>query len=229
MNTAIIVAAGNGKRFGDSTPKQFLPILGKPLINLTLERFEACDLVDEIILVVPKSEISNISDYVDKKSLKKLSQIVEGGKSRAESALNGFKFVNQGVDVIAIHDGVRPLVSVDEISETIEKAIEKGAACLVAPVTETIKKINENKILKTIDRTKLRKALTPQCFRYKLLQSAFEKFELGKTVTDESSLVEKLGYEIATVEGSTRNVKITTKEDFLIAEAFFKEAKNKNV
>lgn len=229
MNTAIVVAAGSGKRFGGSTPKQFLPILGKPLINLTLERFETCELVNEIILVVPKSEIRSISNYVDKNSLKKLSQIVEGGKSRAESALNGFKFVSQDVDVIAIHDGVRPLVSVGEISKTIEKAIEKGAACLVAPVTETIKKINENKILKTIDRTKLRKALTPQCFRYKLLQSAFEKFELGETVTDESSLVEKLGYEIATVEGSTRNIKITTKEDFLIAEAFFKESQNKNV
>ena len=229
MNTAIVVAAGSGKRFGGSTPKQFLPILRKSLISYTLECFEACDLVNELILVVSKSEISNISNYVDKKSFKKLSQIVEGGESRAESALNGFKSASQGVDVIAIHDGVRPLVSVGEISKTIEKAIEKGAACLVAPVTETIKKINENKILKTIDRTELRKALTPQCFRYRLLQSAFEKFELGETVTDESLLVEKLGYEIATVEGSARNIKITTKEDFLIAEAFLKDAQNKNV
>ncbi len=223
MNTAIIVAAGSGKRFGGKIPKQFLPIHGKPLINYTLERFESCDLIDEIVLVVSESEIRNLSNYFDKDEFVKLRNIVSGGKSRAESVFNGLKSLDEKTaDIIAIHDGARPLVSVQEITETVKTAKEKGAACLVAAVTDTIKEVANGMVVKTINRSALRRALTPQCFRYEVLRRAFKQIDLSETVTDECYLVEKLGFEIALVEGSGRNIKITTKDDFLIAETLLK-------
>jgi 2-C-methyl-D-erythritol 4-phosphate cytidylyltransferase len=115
------------------------------------------------------------------------------------------------------------LVTVEEISATIKKAKETGAACLVAPVTDTIKEISGDKILQTIDRSRLRRALTPQCFRYEILCRAFEQNKFGEEATDESLLVEKSGVTVSLVEGSARNIKITHPEDFAIAEILLKD------
>ena len=224
MNSAIIVAAGSGTRFGAEKPKQFLEIHGKPIIIHTLERFENCPAVDEIILVLANDEIESFQTDVKKYNLKKLSQIVTGGKSRAESVFSGLKAVNAETEIVAVHDGARPLVSSAEIAATIEKARETGAACLVAKVTDTIKEVAGEKIICTIDRANLRRALTPQAFRYKILKQAFNKNHFNETATDECFLVEKLGYEIAIVEGNARNIKITTREDFAIAEVFLKQS-----
>jgi 2-C-methyl-D-erythritol 4-phosphate cytidylyltransferase len=117
-----------------------------------------------------------------------------------------------------VHDGARPFVSVDEIERTVAKAKEIGAACLVAPVTDTIKTIRGDEIAATLDRDKLRRALTPQVFRVELLRKAFEGVELTDAITDECYLVEKLGHPIAIVEGSPRNIKITHREDLALAE-----------
>jgi 2-C-methyl-D-erythritol 4-phosphate cytidylyltransferase len=224
MNAAIIVAAGSGKRFGAKTPKQFLEISGKPLIIHTLERFEACPVIDEMILVLAEDETANFRQTIEKFNLKKLTKIISGGNSRAASVLNGLNSVNpQTTEIVVVHDGARPLVSVDEISATVEKAKQTGAACLVAAVTDTIKEIAGGKIVGTIDRSKLRRALTPQCFRYEILKRAFTENEIGEFVTDECFLVEKSGYEIAIVEGSARNIKITRPEDFVFAENFLKQ------
>jgi 2-C-methyl-D-erythritol 4-phosphate cytidylyltransferase len=135
----------------------------------------------------------------------------------------------ENIEIVAVHDGARPLVSSEEITRTIQKAREVGAACLVAGVTDTIKKVDGGKIIDTIDRAKLRRALTPQCFRYEILRRAFAENEIGELVTDECSLVEKLGYEIATVEGSAKNIKITTPEDLVLAESLLKQSQIKNV
>jgi 2-C-methyl-D-erythritol 4-phosphate cytidylyltransferase len=219
MNTAIIVAAGSGSRFNSPKPKQFLDILGKPLIVHTLERFDSCQAIDEIILVVPAAELENCIKY----QVSKLRKVIAGGKTRAESVRNGLDTVVAGPDdIIAVHDGARPLASIDEITQTIEKAGETGAACLVAPVTDTIKEIDGDRIVGTIDRQKLRRALTPQAFRYEILQKAYAQGDTRRTVTDECYLVEKLGYEIAFVEGSARNIKITHPEDVILAEMFLK-------
>lgn len=224
MNFAIIAAAGNGTRFGAKTPKQFLEINRKPIIIHTLERFEQCPKVDQIILVLSSSETQNFLQIAEKYNLKKLSKIVTGGKNRAESVLNGLKAIRAvGNSIVAIHDGARPLVTIEEISATIEKAETDGAACLVAKITDTIKKISNEKIVETIDRADLRRALTPQCFRYEILKRAFESADLDESATDECFLVENLGYEISTVEGSAKNIKITTQADFEIAEKFLKE------
>jgi len=227
LNSAIIVAAGSGIRFGAKTPKQFLEILGKPLIIHTLERFESCPAIDEIILVLSADEITNFRQTVEKYNLKKLVKIMSGGETRAASVLNGLNAIDsQRCEIVAVHDGARPLVSAREISATIKKAKETGAACLVAAVTDTIKEVAEGKIVGTIDRSNLRRALTPQCFRFEILKRAFAENEISEIVTDECFLVEKLGYEIATVDGSGQNIKITRREDFVFAENLLKQFKD---
>ncbi len=224
MVSVIIVAAGSGSRFGGNTPKQFLEINGKPIVVHTLQRFDECPVIDEIILVLPPTEILQTSQVASKFGIKKLTKTISGGKNRAESVWNGFSQIEPGTsEIVAVHDGARPLVSVDEITQTVEKAREKGAAILVAPVTDTIKEISsDGKITQTIDRQKLRRALTPQCFRYEILKRAFDENIISEIATDESFLVEKLGIEVSIVEGSARNIKITHKEDLILAEALLK-------
>lgn len=223
MNVAIIVAAGSGTRFGSKIPKQFLEINGKPILVHTLERFESCDSIDEIILVLSSVEVEQFSETIEKYNFSKLKNIVAGGESRAESVLNGLEKINPDkTKIVAVHDGARPLVSSEEISQTIEKASETGAACLVAAVTDTIKEVFDRKIVSTIDRAKLRRALTPQAFRLEILQRAFENADLNQA-TDECFLVEQIGVEISIVEGSAKNIKITTPEDFIYAENLLKQ------
>jgi 2-C-methyl-D-erythritol 4-phosphate cytidylyltransferase len=220
MNTAIIVAAGSGQRFGAEKPKQFLEIAGKPLVIHTLSRFEECPSIDEIILVLPAEETSGFLQIAGKYRLNKLKSVVAGGQTRAESVFRGLHAIrSKKVKIVAVHDGARPLVSPEEITQTIEKAQETGAACLVAPVTDTIKRVKDGKILQTIDRNQLRRALTPQCFKLEILQSAFAQVQnLSETATDECYLVEQLGLEVAIVEGNARNIKITHPEDLILVE-----------
>jgi 2-C-methyl-D-erythritol 4-phosphate cytidylyltransferase len=223
MNTAIIVAAGSGTRFGSKTPKQFLEILGKPLIIHTLFAFENCPQVDAIVLVLSSDETANFLKIVGKYNIKKLVKIVSGGTSRAESVLRGFNAIRQtNAEIVAVHDGARPCVTSLEISQTLEKAKVTGAACLVANVTDTIKEVADGKIITTIDRTKLRRALTPQAFRYDILKRALFENEIGEIATDECYLVEKLGVEVSIVEGKSTNIKVTTQEDLAIAEQILK-------
>lgn len=225
MNTAIIVAAGSGKRFGSKTPKQFLELNKKPLIIHTLERFQNCSSIDQIILVLPANQTTEFLQIIPKYGITKLAKIVAGGATRAESVWKGFKVIQSvKAEIVAVHDGARPLVTADEISECIEKAKETGAAILVAPVTDTIKEIKDGKIIQTIDRNTLRRALTPQCFRYEILKKAFANVEiLSESATDESFLVEKSGVEVSIVEGSAKNIKVTTKEDLQLVESLLKK------
>ena len=127
-------------------------------------------------------------------------------------------------EIVAVHDGARPLVTVDEIERTIAKAKESGAACLVAPVTDTIKSVRGGEIADTLDRDKLRRALTPQAFKIDVLKKAFENADLNESVTDECYLAEKLGHPISIVEGSPRNIKITHLEDLMLAKALMSES-----
>jgi len=228
MNTAIIVAAGSGQRFASSQPKQFISILGKPLIIHTLERFEASPVIDEIVLVLSEDGRKEFEIMDLKFEISKLKSIVIGGKTRAESVKNGLDAVDASTaKVVAVHDGARPLVSLDEIARTVEKAAETGAACLVAEVTDTIKEIDGEYISGTIDRRGLGRALTPQAFRYDILRKAFEGVDLAESVTDECSLVENIGVKIAFVAGNARNIKITRPEDLIFAKAFLTEMEDR--
>lgn len=220
MNSAIIAAAGRGTRFKSDRPKQFLELLGKPIIIHTLERFDRSPAIDEIILVLSSEELNAFVPLAEAVELKKLRKVVAGGATRAESVRNGLEAVDGATQIVAVHDGARPLVAPDEIEGVIARAAETGAACLVAPMTDTVKTVENGVIAGTVDRATLRRALTPQAFRYDILRRAFEGAELGDDVTDECFLVEKLGIDIAAVEGDARNIKITRPEDIVVAEAY---------
>ena len=219
--TAIIVAAGTGSRFGSQIPKQFIELAGKPVVVYAIERFAEASSIDEIVVVVTSENIPRLGGV----HIAKPIHIVTGGATRAESVANGLRAVDDDGDIVAVHDGARPFVSADEIDRMIAKAKETGAACLVAPVTDTIKSISGNEITATLDRDKLRRALTPQAFRTDLLRRAFELGDVSETVTDECYLVEKLGHPISLVEGSARNIKITTAEDLRVAEMIMESEK----
>lgn len=222
MNTAIIVAAGSGTRFGSEKPKQFIELNGKALIVHTIERFLAAPSVDAVVLVLA-AEMFEEFELISPDLSRQIS-VVGGGKTRVESVANGLNSVDSATTIVAIHDGARPLVSIDEIERTIAAAEKSGAACLVVEVTDTIKSIRGGEIAATLDRDQLRRALTPQAFKVEILRRAFENAELTDNVTDECYLVERLGHPIAIVEGSSRNIKITRPEDILLAEALSKNS-----
>jgi 2-C-methyl-D-erythritol 4-phosphate cytidylyltransferase len=224
MNVAIIAAAGTGSRLAGDRPKQFLQLAGVPIIFHTLRPFEQCDSIQEIIVVLPAAESTDFLTLVQKYGLRKLSRVVSGGTTRAESVWRGLLAIKAATaEIVAVHDGVRPFVTMDEIGRTVAAARSHGAAILVAPAIDTIKQVNGREVVKTLERRQLCHALTPQCFRYDLLRRAYERADVqDPALTDDSSLVEQLGEPVTIVEGSSRNIKITTQRDLLIAGAFLK-------
>ncbi len=223
MNVAIIAAAGQGSRIGGDRAKQFLELHGIPVIIHTLRRFERCAAIDEAIVVLPAEETAGFRSLTKKFDLLKVSRIVTGGATRAESVRKGLEVVPEGTEIVAVHDGVRPFVTPDEIARTMDSARAGGAAVLVAPVTDTIKEVKGGRIVGTPPRSKLRRALTPQCFRYDILKQAYEHLnQFEGEITDDSSLVERLGLPITLVDGDSRNIKITRPEDIVLAEVILK-------
>jgi len=224
MNIAIIAAAGAGTRMASDRPKQFLLLAGTPVIIHTLKVFEQCESINEVIVVLPAAESAGFLSLAAKYGLRKVSRVVPGGVTRADSVRRGLLAIRAATaEIVAVHDGVRPFVTVEEIDATVAAAHADGAAILVGPVTDTIKQVNEQRIVQTLDRAGLRRALTPQCFRYDVLREAYQNTDVtDPSVTDESVLVEKLGIPVSIVEGSPRNIKITTAEDLAIAEAILR-------
>jgi 2-C-methyl-D-erythritol 4-phosphate cytidylyltransferase len=214
--SAIIVAAGEGKRFG--SPKQFSLLRGRPVLEWSLEAFEAHREVSEIILVL--GDDSQKERYIDR--FTKISGVVPGGRKRHDSVHAGFHEVrSSGDDIVLVHDGVRPLIGKDLIHDIIRAARKNGAAVPVIPIEDTVKLCETERVIETLDRDRLKRVQTPQGFRYSILKKAFEKArETEMSGTDEAYLVEKLGLEISTVQGDPRNIKITTPEDLKIAEGF---------
>lgn len=225
MNSAIIAAAGMGARMASDRPKQFLHLAGTPIIFHTLQPFEECDSIQEVIVVLPAEESAAFLALAGKRGLRKLSRVVPGGTTRADSVKRGLLAIRSATaGIVAVHDGVRPFVTVEEIERVVTAAESDGAAILVAPATDTIKQVNGDSVVKTLDRSELRRALTPQCFRYELLRKAYEHADVNDpSLTDESALVERTGARVTIVEGSNRNIKITTRQDLLIAEVFLKD------
>ena len=225
MNVAIVVAAGRGTRLGGDRPKQFLEVGGVPIVIHALKQFERSAAINQIVTVLPAEETAGFSSLAQKFGLSKLSRVVSGGATRAQSVLRGLQAIDQA-EFVAVHDGARPFVTAAEIERVMEAARMSGAAVLVAPVADTIKELEGNRIVRTVPRANLRRALTPQCFRYDILKRAYQALEeleaAGVEVTDDSFLVERLGVEIVAVEGSARNIKITREEDLLLAEVLLK-------
>jgi 2-C-methyl-D-erythritol 4-phosphate cytidylyltransferase len=224
MNIAIIAAAGAGTRMASDRPKQFLQLAGRPVIFHTLKVFEECDSIDEVILVLPAAESAGFLSLAGKYGVRKLARVVGGGATRADSVKRGLMAIRSATaEIVAVHDGVRPFVTAEEIDAVVAAAQTDGAAILVAPVTDTIKQVSDGRVVQTLDRGVLRRALTPQCFRYDVLRQAYQAADVtDPSVTDESVLVEKLGIPVSIVEGSSRNIKITTAQDLAIAEAILR-------
>jgi 2-C-methyl-D-erythritol 4-phosphate cytidylyltransferase len=238
MNVAIIVAAGRGTRAGDGSGlKQFRELAGVPVIVHTLRRFDECETISETIAIVPADEVENFAATARAHDLKKLARVVAGGSSRMESVWRGLECLDAArVSIVAVHDGVRPFVRPSEIDATVRAAETCGAALLVAPVTDTIKRVSvgaetevsDETIVETLERASLRRALTPQSFRYALLRRAYERARAENfDATDDSTLVERLGAKVATIAGDPRNIKLTRAEDFAFAEIIVQSFKFK--
>jgi 2-C-methyl-D-erythritol 4-phosphate cytidylyltransferase len=206
-------------------PKQFLQLAGTPIIFHTLKPFELCDSIQEVIVVLPAEESAEFLAQAGKRGLRKLARVVPGGATRADSVKRGLQAIRAATaEIVAVHDGVRPFVTLEEIENTIEAARHDGAAILTTPATDTIKRVEGDTVVETLARQNLRQALTPQCFRYELLRRAYEQVDVADpSLTDESVLVERLGHRVTIVAGSARNIKITTPRDLLLAEALLQE------
>ncbi|SHH75445.1 2-C-methyl-D-erythritol 4-phosphate cytidylyltransferase [Caloranaerobacter azorensis DSM 13643] len=219
--SVIVPAAGMGKRMNSKINKQFIKIKDIPVLARTLMEFNKCDYIDEIIVVTRYDEIDFCQkEIIDKYKLDKVKKVIQGGKERQDSVYNGLKEVNKKSDIVLIHDGARPFVKRNIIEENIKFALEYGACVTGVPVKDTIKKVDLNgEIISTPNRKELWAIQTPQTFRYDLILKAYEKAKLDNFLgTDDSMLVERIGYKVKIVMGDYSNIKITTPEDLIIAE-----------
>lgn len=222
---ALVPAAGMGKRMGAAINKQYLLLDGKPILAHTLELFQRADFIDEIVPVIPREEIDFCRiQLVEKYGIHKVRQIVAGGAERQNSVLNGLRALDcDDDDLILIHDGVRPFVPLAAVERSIDLALEHDGALVAVPVKDTVKVVKGPFVAHTPHRETLWLAQTPQTFRYRIIRAAHELAEAeGFMGTDDASLLERLGKKVHLVIGDYRNIKITTPEDLILAEAFIK-------
>lgn len=216
--TALIVAGGKGARFGGTVPKQFRNLRERPLLSWTIHQFERAPSITEIVLVVPEEYLLFANEnVVNRYPFKKVSKVVVGGASREESVRKGLASLSFATDFVAIHDGARPLVNVADIEKVVAVAQKERAAILVRPVSDTVKRVEGDFILSTLDRARLFLAETPQVFQYDLIMSAHKMAPPERDATDDAYLVELLGFKVRTVVPTGLNLKITTEDDLAIA------------
>ncbi|KHF39051.1 2-C-methyl-D-erythritol 4-phosphate cytidylyltransferase [Halalkalibacter okhensis] len=218
----VIPAAGQGKRMKAGKNKQFLELNGQPLIVHTIRLFQEDSWCDQVVLVANREELEIMNELAKKHSLSKVT-VVEGGEERQHSVRNGLSSILAD-SIVLVHDGARPFVPRDVIHALVQKAAEMGAVTAAVPVKETIKRVLSKRVVNTLKREELWTIQTPQAFQLSLIKEAHEKAQAAAMLgTDDASLVEWLGHEVAIVEGDYQNIKLTTPEDLLFAEAIFKE------
>lgn len=223
--TAIVLAAGKGSRMNSDIPKQYLTLLGKPVLFYSLEAFEKSN-VDEVILVTGSGEQEYCKkEIIDRYQIKKVVHIVEGGAERYHSVQRGLLAAEEAAFVL-IHDGARPLISTAVINEAIKTVAETGACVVGMPVKNTIQLVDESKVIcSTPERCRTWIAQTPQCFTYELALSSYNKAIASEdsTITDDAMVVQRYGSaEVVMLEGSYENIKVTTPEDIVVAECFLR-------
>lgn len=225
---ALVPAAGMGKRMGAEINKQYLLLAGKPILAHTLQVFEDAPFVDDVYVITPETEIPFCREHVvERYGLSKVRRIVAGGAERQHSVMNGLQALDGGGDddVVLIHDGVRPFVPLRVLERAVEVARRHDGALVAVPAKDTIKVVVDGIITATPAREELWLAQTPQGFRYSVIRAAHEiaaaEHYLG---TDDASLVERMGKQVHVVVGDYRNIKITTPEDLVLAEAFLRES-----
>lgn len=216
----VIPAAGQGKRMGTKESKQFLLFHQKPIFLHTIEVFENHPEVDEIVVVVRETEIERTKRLIKEHGIKKVSKVVAGGRERQESVFMGLKAIT--TDLVLVHDAVRPFVTEKAITRLISEIRDYDAAILAVPMKDTVKKVEQNCVFGTLQRNQLWSVQTPQGFRRELLMKAHKEAEKNNDfATDDSALVEKLGVNVRVVDGEYTNIKITTPEDLIFAEAIY--------
>ena len=215
---AVVPAAGSSSRMGGQD-KILLPLDGVPVLIRTLRALESSALITEIVVVTREDLIVPISQLCRDAALSKVSKVVIGGSSRAESVLRGIRALPEETELIAIHDGARPLVTTEVIDQAITMAAQRGAAAPAVPVKDTVKKAHDGLVEETPDRSSLFAVQTPQVFAASLIRGALGKaVEETAPITDDCSAVERLGMQVFLTQGDYTNLKITTPEDMAVAE-----------
>ncbi|OEK01991.1 2-C-methyl-D-erythritol 4-phosphate cytidylyltransferase [Roseivirga sp. 4D4] len=216
QKNAIIVAGGSGTRMQSELPKQFLLLNGKPILMHTLEAFNFDDI--EIRLVLPGEQIEYWETLCEEHTFAVPHHIVQGGETRFHSVKNGLDSIKGNAGLVAIHDGVRPLISRDIISASFDQALTHGNAITSVPLKDSLREISSNSN-RSVDRSVYRLIQTPQTFQLGLIKEAFET-PYQSAFTDDASVFENNGGSIHLIDGDYRNIKITTPEDLLVAESF---------
>ena len=224
---ALIPAAGEGRRMGEAMPKQFLQLGGREILARTLEVFEACTAIDEIWVVVAAEHCAWCQEtIVERYGLRKVRGIVAGGATRQESVWRGLQHVAEAIELIVVHDGVRPLVPEPLIQQALASASRHGAAIAAVPLKDTLKRVSEaHQVEDTVPRERLWRIQTPQAFHHTLLRTAFQyAWQHGLQATDEAGLIEAIGHPVTVVPGYEYNVKITTPDDLVFCETFLRHS-----
>lgn len=223
---AVVPAAGRGIRLKSKVPKPLVLLDNYPIIIHTLKTLSGSRLIDNIVLVVDKRYLNKFKAKIEKYNLKKLKKIVSGGPERTDSVRKGLAATDSDADLILIHDGARPFITQGIIRDAIVAARKIGASVVAVPAKSTIKEAKLSNLLvkRTLDRNILWEIQTPQVFKRDIILNAYKRNK-NSFAFDDASLVEKLGNEVKIVEGSYRNIKITTLEDLLFAKAILKKGK----
>jgi 2-C-methyl-D-erythritol 4-phosphate cytidylyltransferase len=219
--TALIPAAGMGKRMGKAVAKQFLPLGDKPMLAHTLLVFQRAPEIDEIIPILSQEDMENcLRDVIEQYHITKVKTLVVGGKERQDSVKNGLQKLEKDASIVLVHDGVRPFVTHEMIKESVELAKKGECVAVGVPIKDTIKEVDDKKIVRrTLERSRLWAIQTPQTFPVKILKRAYEEsHQHNRYGTDDASLVEQAGGTVRVIMGSYENIKITTPEDLILAE-----------
>ena len=220
---AIVVAAGRGRRFGGGDNKVLFPLDGKPIWQHAVEALQSSGRIGQIVLVIRPDDRGSIADVAATLNI----HLTDGGSERYDSVLAGLVALQQlpmldqlspAKRLVAIHDAARPLVTATEIADVVDAAERTGAAVLATPIRGTLKRRNDQGHTTTIDRNELWEALTPQVFRFEIIDAAYRRWR-GRPVTDDAEMVERSGFPVTLVPGSAENLKITRAEDLTLAHA----------
>src|SRR5215470_10931853 len=205
--------------------KQMLELHGVPVLVRTLQRFQQCEAVDQVILVLQPNLTTEVLGLISKYHLTKVARVVGGGAERQDSVYRGLQVVRaENAGVIVVHDAVRPFVKAEDIKAVVDRADSTGAALMALAATDTIKQVKSGRVQRTLDRRRIYYAQTPQAFRFSVIREAFERAYADSFMgTDESQLVERIGQRVSIVEGSPMNIKITRPFDLRLADAIQSE------
>ena len=217
--SAVVVAAGSARRM-EGIDKVLAALGGYPVLVHTLRAFQQCPLISEVVVVTREDLLVEIADLCRDFALTKVTKVVKGGKERIHSVQAGLNEVREDAELIAIHDGARPLLPPDVLEEVLHRAAQTGAAAPAVPITDTVKRSENGLAVETVDRSTLFAVQTPQVFQADLIRAAVQKaLEDGEVLTDDCAAVERLGMKVSLTRGSRENLKLTTPFDLVVGEA----------